>query len=222
MQPSRLFVQRHWVYLFRGERLVMSRCRLSRQENPPETLGGIDKLPPERILTALGSEEPGPKRSRRSQPPVNPVPATDLLSLLGMEGVHWAGNLNVFFPGVDVERHTAQALRVYPGRMNLAAFIVGNPGDKYQFHLDGNADWNARLFDTCPGIVIVAGIGLPPLPQDQWYRPMSGFLMLAIEPPPEAEYGVVNVHVLQKSTGREAVVEFTMDARAAGPGCFKL
>jgi hypothetical protein len=28
------------------------------------------------------------------------------------------------------------------------------------------------------------------------------------------------VHVEQRSTGKEAIVEFSLDARAAGPGCF--
>jgi hypothetical protein len=187
----------------------------------PETLGGIDRLPPERVLTALGSEEPG-RRRRQARPLSNPPLATDLLALLSSGSAHWAGNLNIFFPGVDVERHVAQALRVYPGRVNLAAFIVGNTRDRYQFHLDGNVDWNARLFDTCPGIVIVAGSALPQLSQGQWYRPLSGFLMLSVEPPADAETGAVNVHIRQQSTQREAVVEFTMDSRAAGPGCFKL
>jgi hypothetical protein len=47
-----------------------------------------------------------------------------------------------------------------------------------------------------------------------------GMLMLALQPPATAEAGQVEVHVRQRSTGRTAVVEFSLDARAAGPGCY--
>ena len=55
-----------------------------------------------------------------------------------------------------------------------------------------------------------------------WHRPKTGVFLLLVEPPAEAVTGAVNVHVCQKSSGREAVIEFTMDARAAGPGCYKV
>ena len=185
----------------------------------PQTLGSIDKVPPERVLTALGSEEPGRRRRRQSRPSGNPAPAPDLLSMLGMGGMYWAGNLNVFFPGADVERHAAQALRIYPGRVNLAAFMVGCLSDRYLFNLTGNSvEWKARLHDSCIGLPIVAGAASKELALDRWVKPLSGLVTLAVEPPPEAETGAVNVHIRQESTGREAVVEFTMDSRAARAG----
>ena len=55
-----------------------------------------------------------------------------------------------------------------------------------------------------------------------WHVPACGMILLAVQPPAGATSGAVNVHVRQRSTDREAVVEFTMDARAAGPGCYKL
>jgi hypothetical protein len=184
----------------------------------PQPLGSIDRIPPERVLTALGLGEPD-----RDPRPATPVLAADMLQMLQQGGVHWAGNLNLFFPGADVERHVAQALRVYPGRVNLAMFIVGDTADVYQFRLTGDADaWNARLFDARFGRPIVEGLRTPEVPEDEWHQPASGLVLLSVEPPPEAEAGAVNVHVVQRSSGREAVVEFTMDSRAAGPGCYKL
>jgi len=212
----------------------------------PQVLGSIDKLPPERLLTALGLGEPD-KNTRQPAPPQNPslvpallallqqggappaasadqqTPATDLLALVQQGSPHWAGNLNLFFPGADVERHVAQALRVYPGRVNLAMFIIGKPRDIYQFHFSGDAaDWNARLFDTFHGRPILEGIHSPEVEEGVWHQPSTGLVLLMVVPPPEAETGAVNVHVRQKSSNREAVVEFTMDSRAAGPGCYKL
>jgi hypothetical protein len=68
------------------------------------------------------------------------------MDMVGQEQPHWAGNINVFVGGKAVERHVAKALRVYPGRMNMAMFIVGSFGkaDAYSFELVGLApDWLA-------------------------------------------------------------------------------
>lgn len=182
----------------------------------PAALGGADKPPPGRVLTALGLDD------RDADRPQSELPA-DPLSLFGRGGVHWAGNLNIFFPGKDVERHLAQALRIYPGRVNLAMFIVGDRGPgAYRFRLTGDgASWAARLVDMrsddLVGVMTDKGGGIEP---GVWTRPATGMLMLAIEPPPDATTGAVNVHVEQQSTGREAVVEFSLDAGAAGPGCY--
>ncbi|HVL14933.1 MAG TPA: hypothetical protein VM529_20350 [Gemmata sp.] len=192
----------------------------------PEALGSIDKLPPNRALVALGLGEPGRERRRWRTPAlpnvgVAPKVAADLLAMLGQGSAHWAGNLNLFFPGVDVERHVAQALRVHPGRVNLAAFIVGS-ADEYQFGFSGNAtEWKARLYDASLDRPIAEGVRNPAIREDAWERTM-GFLLLSVEPPADAEAGAVNVHVRQRSSNREAVVEFTMDSRAAGPGCYAL
>jgi hypothetical protein len=58
------------------------------------------------------------------------------------------------------------------------------------------------------------------LPEDKWLRPASGLILLALKPPEHAEAGAVNVHVQQQSTGKEAIVEFTLDPEADGPGCY--
>ena len=45
-------------------------------------------------------------------------------------------------------------------------------------------------------------------------------ILLRMEPPAECETGSLDVHVRQRSTGKSAVVEFSMDPRAMGPGCY--
>lgn len=188
----------------------------------PAVLGDIDKLPPDRLLVALGLGEPGRPRRRPAVPvlPPAPAPATDLLALMGRGGVHWAGNLNLFFPGVDVERHVARDIRVYPGRTNVADFVVGT-GGRYKFELTGPAAaWSARLFEAGPGRPIIEAVAGDAIPEGTWHTPAVGVLLLAMTPPADAGAGAVNVHVRQEATGREAVVEFALDPRAAGPGCF--
>jgi hypothetical protein len=187
-----------------------------------QPLGGIDKLPPNRVLTALGLGEPDRSSERESENP-SPGLADDLLKMLQQGSTYWAGNLNLFFPRVDVERHAAQALRVYPGYVNLAMFIVGDTSSEYRFELTGDAGpWKARLFDTHFERAIVTGIQSAAVKEGEWHRPSSSLVLLMVEPPVSATTGAVNVHVCQRSTNREAVVEFTMDSRAAGPGCYKV
>lgn len=185
----------------------------------PVALGGADRIPPSRALVALGLGEPD--RPRRPTPA---APAADVLGLFGLGAHHWAGNINLFFPKVDVERHTAMALRIYPGRINMAMFLVGTgPAERYKFEFTGTGTaWNPRLFDTFPHLATAEGAGHDALTDGRWHRLSSSMLMLAVTPPESAREGAVNVHVRQQSSGREAVVEFTLDAAAAGPGCYKL
>jgi hypothetical protein len=195
-----------------GESAVL---RTEVRDQPPAALGTPSRVPPRRLLTALGMDDRQPRRDGQL--------AGDLFRHLGQGGVHWAGNLNVFIGGKDVERHLAQALRVYPGRTNLAMFVVGSHRkDAYAFHLTGDAaDWDARLFDmsgakSCALDVRTAGA----MVEDEWLELQCGTVMLALVPPPNARAGSIEVHVRQSSTGREAVVEFSLDANAAGPGCY--
>ncbi|HEX4611091.1 MAG TPA: hypothetical protein VH092_23070, partial [Urbifossiella sp.] len=79
-----------------------------------------------------------------------------------------------------------------------------------------------RLFDTFFGCPTADGMKGGQLAEGHWHRLASGMLLLAVNPPAKAREGVVNVHVRQESSGREAVVEFTLDASARGPGCYKV
>jgi hypothetical protein len=202
----------------------------------PAPLGDPDGLSPRQLLTALdmGDDRPRPNANpaaallggvrrqllaRRAVPTMPP----DLLELMGRGNPHWAGNLNVFIGNTAVERHLAQALRVYPGRTNLAMFVVGTGRDAYAFHLAGaGATWEARLFDmTGQASLHLDPRKVSPLDQDRWVE-MDGhrMLMLALLPPARCERGTVEVHVEQRSSGRTAVVEFSLDPAAAGPGCY--
>lgn len=183
----------------------------------PAVLGSADKIPPNRLLTALGLDEPEPSRRKDRLP-------DDPMALIGRGSAYWAGNLNLFFPAADVERHTAQALRIYPGTVNMAIFIVGmsNGRDAYRFRLSGDGTgWGPRLVDAMRGRTIAASaVEGRTLADGEWHVPSSSIVLLTVEPPHDAQTGVVNVHVEQRSTRREAVVEFTLDANAAGPGCY--
>jgi hypothetical protein len=194
----------------------------------PAPLGPPDRVPPRLLLTALGArdDQPGNTPSLLAPPgmgwPIGALPA-DLMDLLGRPGVHWAGNLNVFIGGKAVERHLAQALRVYPGRVNMAMFVVGSGLDAYRFHLIGEGeDWDARLFDITDGQSCTLDVSrFPPIEEGAWIEsPHRRMMMLALCPPKKCAQGTVEVHVEQRSTGQTAIVEFSLDPNAAGPGCY--
>ena len=151
------------------------------------------------------------------------VLAPNIFELLDHRTLHWAGNINVFVGQRSVERHMAGALRIYPGKANLAYFLVGTKWDAYSFELDGIplAEY-ATLVDGTGMVSLLYGAdGGQPMPLGEWLE-ASGPLMVALllRPPSSCQRGDLAVHVRQRSTGREAIVEFSLDARAAGPGCF--
>src|SRR6266542_4447382 len=135
----------------------------------PAPLGDFNRILPKRLLTAVSSPDspswqPGTgflamldlfRRGRTTRPSARDLAgraslAPDLSDLLGRGQPYWAGNINVFIGIHSVERHLARALRVYPGRVNLAMFMVGGPGrrDAYTFELERVAlDWKAGLYD---------------------------------------------------------------------------
>jgi len=227
-----------------GESFVM---RTEAIRAAPAPLGPPDRVPPKRLLTALGSEEDQPAqapasgiwarrnlarvltRQGQSGPMDKPLtlgtgqlPA-DLLELLGRTNQHWAGNLNLFIGSKPVERHLAQALRVYPGRVNIAMFIVGSGPDAYAFHLDGEgANWEAALYNGAS----LRSLALdrdrtPAIALDKWVEVSGhGLMLLALCPPEGCSQQTLEVHVKQRSTGQTAVVEFSLDPKAAGPGCY--
>src|SRR5262249_22925701 len=125
---------------------------------PPRVLGGADRIPPDRLLVALGLGEPDRRRRRRVIAPAAPTVATDVMRLLALGSLHWAGNLNLFFRGREVERHVAGDLRVYPGRVNMADFVVGTgTADAYRFGFSGDGTaWNPCILDTFPTAPLAA------------------------------------------------------------------
>jgi hypothetical protein len=198
-------------------------------------LGPPDRVPPRALLTALGMGDDPPLAGRAAllrrrrltgggpQTLASRALPADPLDLLGRPNVHWAGNLNVFVGGRDVERHLAQALRVYPGRTNLACFVVGSGPDAYRFRLEGEgAGWDASLHDlTASGSLLPDRSGEGADPPGEWVEvDRQRLMILALRPPKGCGTGSVEVRVEQRSTGREAVVEFSLDPAAAGPGCY--
>jgi hypothetical protein len=203
-------------------------------------LGPPDQVPPQRLLTALDSEDDRPSqasapgrwgvlglmRAVRQRP--GDLAGTglpgDVFELLGRGSPHFAGNFNIFVLGKAVERHLAQAVRIYPGKTNMAMFVVGARGhDSYAFHLDGDgADWDARIYDFTHRSACAASVTrADALAEKEWIDVVDQrVMMLALCPPKGCGRGKVNVNVEQRSSGKTAVVEFSLDPSAAGPGCF--
>lgn len=203
-----------------------------------KALGDFSGVPPRRLLTAVGAEDESPSgkapanpvasvlwnllRGNASTEPVSALPA-DPLSLLSRPNMHWAGNINVLIGDHAVERHLAQALRIYAGRQNLAIFFVGDQPDEYKFELTGGGvDWEAKLFDfTDMSSLLGSRSSTNVIAESKWVK-VAGcrIVLLAIQPPEYCGAGEIQVHVRQRSTDREAIVEFTLDPNAVGAGCY--
>lgn len=211
----------------------------------PRPLGDFDRVPPANVLTALAassderSPQPGVaiatllnfiRRGAPSRPAGNtralkgPMLPPDLWEMFGREQPHWAGNINVFVGDRAVERHVANALRIYSGRTNMAMFIVGGPGkaDTYAFDLVGlPSDWKATLHNMSGAQTLVVHSSDKPVPEKQWVQAAGMMMvMLAVRPPIICEDGKLQVHVTRRSCGETAVVEFNLDPTAQGAGCY--
>jgi len=209
----------------------------------PAALGDFNRVPPKRLLTAVSSaDRPLPRsgtgvvamlnllrRKQTSRPSGRDSAgrtslAPDLWDLLGRGQPHWAGNINVFIGAHSVERHLAGALRVYPGRTNLAMFLVGGPGkrDAYAFELAGlTPDWNAALYDMTNNGSLLVDSSDAPIQEAQWVESDGGLMViLATHPPADCQAGNLQVHVARRSCGKTAIVEFSLDPAAQGTGCY--
>ena len=209
----------------------------------PAPLGDFDQVPPTRLLAVVGSpDEPSPRRSgfaamldllrqiHTGRPPAAGFAATtgslspDLWDLLGRGHPHWAGNINIFVGTRAVERHLAKALRVYPGRPNLAMFVVGGRGkrDAYAFDIVGlSPEWGAALFDMTSARTLLVGASDTPIQETQWVETDGALMiMLLTRPPAGCEQGNVEVRVTRRSCQKTAVVEFNLDPAAQGAGCY--
>jgi hypothetical protein len=149
----------------------------------------------------------------------------DLWELVGRGQPHWAGNINVFVGARAVERHRAKALRVYPGRPNLAMFFVGDRGrrDAYAFDFVGlQPEWDASLHDATRALTLSAGASEKPIQEKRWVEATEGQMLVAmmIHPPAGCQEGNVEIHVTRRSCEKTAVVEFNLDPASAGPGCY--
>jgi hypothetical protein len=203
-----------------GESAVL-RTRAARPM--PKPLGPPDRLPPAALLTALGFDDR--RRGRAAKGPavqqLQGLPPSPLDLLTG-PGTYWAGNLNVFVGRQPVERHAARSLRILAGRTNITMFVIGDR-DSYRFDLVGmGPEWNAQIVDAMSAATISHGFREgAPIEPGTW-TPLRGasLLFLVLQPPVDCRDSEVEVHVTQQSTRKTAVVEFSFDPRADGPGCY--
>ena len=214
------------------------------ERTPVEALGEFPRVPPRRLLTLVSAadhnddhDQPrarresawrqmsrkAPRETARNRP--NRL-AADVFECLGHRKSHWAGNINVFVGEQSVERHMAHALRVYPGRTNLAIFFVGTfDPDAYSFELRGSSlSQHASLVNVVPDPSLVETVeDAAVIPERQWVGACGPLaVMLVLRLPGCCQQGELVVHVCQRSSGRRAVVEFSLDPNAVGPGCFTL
>ena len=152
--------------------------------------------------------------------------------------VHWVGNVKILIGTTDVERHVAQAYRVYPGKANRSVFYLGyKAGESYRFHMAGTgAEWPTKLIrlDGVSFGIFLQQIGLhrptqaaqssqlfeKKIEPDNWFD-VDGFGKIGIEicPPEDATQGSLDIEVCRKSDNRTAVVEFDFSETAPGSGC---
>jgi hypothetical protein len=169
---------------------------------------------------AREAREEAEREARRLLRRPAPVVAADAFALLGRSGYHWAGNIDILMRGKAAERHLAQALRVYPGKTNAAMFFVGDRNDGYKFELSGDVeDWKAELVDMTRSPSLKPGKA-PVTPTGEFREFTRGTYYLVMRPPHDAERGAVSIHVTRQSDNKEAVVEFSLDSRAKGAGCY--
>jgi hypothetical protein len=107
--------------------------------------------------------------------------------------------------------------------LNWTVFMVGwgSNSEAYSFRIHGDGKtWESRLFgvplsarsmnETSGGTVIREG---------RWVEASAvRFVRLQFRPPESSRRGTIEVEVTQRSSGIKAVVEFSLDSEAAGPG----
>ena len=135
----------------------------------------------------------------------------------------WAGNLSVFVDSHSVEVHCAPRLGVCPERLNVVQFYVGSGDDAYAFDVAGEAaDWNVELRDAPIEDLLMDG-SEPRLPLGQWIESRTRRdVCLVTKPPRSCTASRLEVHVRQRSSGREAVVEFRFAPESSGVRCYTL
>jgi hypothetical protein len=137
--------------------------------------------------------------------------------LLGRECPHWAGNIDVMIGLEAVERHMARALRIYPGRANLAMFMLGGGAQRYSMRIESDMPGGHMLYDGYRGKSLVEADGTYLLETASVEQHM---IIYACRPPEMYERGSVDVHIQRQPGGDTAVVEFSLAVDALGTGCY--
>ena len=124
----------------------------------------------------------------------------------------WAGNFNVHIGSAETERHISCAIRLVPGKRNVAMFVVGERLESFVFDLQGEAGgWEAGLFTTSERLPL----GTPQL-LDREAR-----IFLSVTPPSGTTKGLLAVGVTRHATGQRALVEFGFGVDAIPARCFR-
>lgn len=193
-----------------------------------EPLGDFSGLVPDALRTAVGAGDGAPTRFdpnlallvREKMMDRFGGLAPDPFALLDRTTTRWIGNIDVLIRRKSVERHLARGLRVYPGRANIALLFVGDSRRGCVLQTRGSAAaWSMALVDPAEGRTV------PRLDEGTFHLATRGpfglrTLLLALRPPADAQRGSLELHFHRLAEGDSAVVEFDLDARAAGTGCY--
>ncbi len=181
-------------------------------------LGRIDRIPPSSLVAALLEDDHAEDNTRSKRV------APSIFAFCSPSTWNWVGNLYVFLNHHGVERHLASGLRVQPGKLNMALFMVGDyRSDMYAFRILGDgAAWAARLIAATSRTRNLLSLNDgSELEQSHWIPSSETQLVrLLFQPPANCRRGKIDVEVSQLSTRRKALVEFSLDPAAQGPGCF--
>jgi hypothetical protein len=144
----------------------------------------------------------------------------DIFAFMRCGSVHWVGNLDVFVRGAHVERHRAQELRIQPGRRNVTYFAVGSRPDAYRFEIEAPRNWAAAMQLVPLRAVLADRSSAQPIHPGQWFElERQTYVVLTLDPHDDDTPAAVGVRVHERSSAREALVEFEFDPAAKGPGC---
>lgn len=144
----------------------------------------------------------------------------DLLDVMRCGSTHWVGNLDVFVRGAHVERHCARELCIQPGRRNVTFFAVGSRPDAYRFEIEtpGRLDVSMQL--VRPRETLGDRSRAQRIRPGEWFDvERQTYVMLVLQPHAEDTPASVGVRVRERSSARDALVEFGFDPAAKGPGC---
>jgi hypothetical protein len=172
----------------------------------------VGAIPP-RSTTTLRTVAARPRRAPRTEAAQMSTAIRLFLRAQGVrvsrreQHLHWAGNVDVFVHERAVERHVARLAGLVPGAVNVADFVVGGRlPDAYKFDFAADND-GSELRLQLPGL---RGRSIQP---STWVElPHQQMLLLLARTPPHDSEGYVHEHVRQRSSGRDAVVEFAFAA----------
>ena len=136
----------------------------------------------------------------------------ELVKVAPEASLSWAGNFDVHIGSTEAERHIMRAIRLTPGKSNVAMFVVGERPEDFVFDLQGEATaWDAALLRDGSEL----SLGSPHT------LPGGAPVFLRVTPPAGTTEGLLAVGVTRQATGKRALVEFGFGTGTIPPGCFR-